>query len=409
VNVVSSSDDRVFSPRFFMMCGFSFTAFLSAFQLLPTAPFRILELGGSKVTAGLFLGLLTYASAIAAPLMGALADRVGRRRTLVVCGAAIAALSLAYAGTTDFRVLLGLAALHGVFWAGLLSASAAYVTEVIPPGRRAEGLGYWGLAGVFAVAAAPSLGLWIYGYGWLWLCVSVGVLNVAMAVIAWTLEEDRQPRLTVPGLPLFHRDVLEWRVLVVAVTLFLYAFGYGAVTSFVALYADANAVSPRGLYFTIFAITIVVSRPFLGRLADRTGHRRVFLPCLALIVVGYVLLALGGTRPWLIASGIAFGIGFGSAYPIFVAYVIHHVGAARRGAAFGAMIAAFDTGIGTGSIVAGAIVQRAGFGTAYAVAAVVASLAIPYFLLAERRFLPGTPGPAPVPAADSAMAQRSVR
>lgn len=33
------TQDRLFSPRFFLMCGFSFTVFLSAFQLFPTAPF----------------------------------------------------------------------------------------------------------------------------------------------------------------------------------------------------------------------------------------------------------------------------------------------------------------------------------------------------------------------------------
>jgi hypothetical protein len=67
------------------MCGFSFTVFLSAFQLLPTAPYRILELGGSEVAAGMFLGLLTYASALSAPITGSLADRLGKRRMLVVC------------------------------------------------------------------------------------------------------------------------------------------------------------------------------------------------------------------------------------------------------------------------------------------------------------------------------------
>ena len=67
----------LFTGRFFLMCGFTFTVFLSAFQLLPTAPFHILELGGSKFAAGLFLGLLTYSSAFSAPLTGGLADRFG--------------------------------------------------------------------------------------------------------------------------------------------------------------------------------------------------------------------------------------------------------------------------------------------------------------------------------------------
>src|SRR5918996_3638326 len=99
-------EDRLFTPRFFLMCGFSFTVFLSAFQLLPTAPFRILALGGSEFVAGLFLGFLTYASALSAPFTGALADRLGKRRILVVTSLAIAAFSTAYAFVSSVPLLL---------------------------------------------------------------------------------------------------------------------------------------------------------------------------------------------------------------------------------------------------------------------------------------------------------------
>ena len=64
---MAAPDDRLFTVRFFTMCGFTFTVFLSAFQLLPTAPVRILQLGGTTFAAGLFLGFLTYASALSAP------------------------------------------------------------------------------------------------------------------------------------------------------------------------------------------------------------------------------------------------------------------------------------------------------------------------------------------------------
>ena len=46
---------------------------------------------------------------------------------------------------------------------------------------------------------------------------------------------------------------------------------------------------------------------------------------------------------------VVFGLGFGTAYPVFAAYVMEHVDPRRRGAAFGGILAAFDTGIGTGS------------------------------------------------------------
>src|SRR4051795_7304022 len=162
------------------MCGFTFTVFLSAFQLLPTAPFHILALGGSTFASGLFLGFLTYSSALSAPATGALADRVGTRRILLTSSLAIAGFSIAYALIPDYRVSLALVLVHGVFWSGLLSASAAYLTNMLPERRRAEGIGYWGLSTVAALAIAPSLGFWIYRHGWWWLCGVSAALNVAM-------------------------------------------------------------------------------------------------------------------------------------------------------------------------------------------------------------------------------------
>jgi MFS family permease len=375
--------DRLFTPRFFLMCGFTFLVFLSAFQLLPTAPFRILALGGSAATAGLFLGFLTYASALTAPITGTLADRRGKRRILIVSSAAIALFSIVYAFLDDYRLMLALVILHGVFWSGLLAASAAYITDIVPPARRAEGLSYWGLSTVVAIAVAPTLGLWIYGQGgWLVLCLVAATLNAGMTAIAWSLPEERRPeRRTLP--PLLDR-LVDWRVLALSVTLFLYSFGYGGITSFVALYADHNGVTPRALYFAVFAGAILVTRPFVARLGDQVGYRRVFLPCLALIVIGFGLLALGGSRPQLVVSALVFGTGFGSAYPLFAAYVMRHVDDTRRGAAFGSILAAFDMGIGTGSIGAGWIVEHYGFQAAFGVAAVLAACAIPYFLLADR-------------------------
>jgi MFS family permease len=374
------------TARFLTMCGFGFAVFLSAFQLFPTVPFRILDLGGSTFTAGLFLGCLTYASALSAPFTGTLADRVGRRRMLLACSLVIALLSFAYALAARPGVLLGLAIVHGLFWSGLLSANAAYTTELIPVERRAEGIGYHGLASVLAIAVAPSMGLWIYRSGWPAVCVSIGALSLVMAAIAWSVPDDRASR-TAPASAPHAGPAIEWRVTLAGLALFLGAFGYGGVTSFVAIYAEASGVRPRGLYFTILAVSIVVSRPFAGRAADRLGTGRVLVPCLLLAAVGYGLLARGGGLPVFVASAVAVGVGFGSVYPVFAAFVLQHVEAARRGAAFGGILAALDTGIGSGSTMVGWIAGRYGFRAAFGVAALLALGAAPYFLLVARRAL----------------------
>lgn len=378
-----ASAERLFTPRFFVMCGFSFTVFVSAFQLLPTAPFHILDLGGSTFASGLFLGFLTYASAFSAPITGAFADRFGQRRILIVCSAALAAFSMAYGLIRDYRIMLALVLVHGVFWSGLLSASAAYMTGILPERRRAEGIGYWGLSSVTAIAVAPPLGFWIYRHGWVWLCAVAAALNLVMLGIAWMLEDSGPvARHAQPASP--SAGLLEWRVLGVSGSLFLYSFGYGGITSFAALYAAANGVEPRSLYLTTLGIVMLVTRPFLGGLGDRLGYKRVFVPCLVLISMGLACLAAGGTRGWIIASAVIFGVGFGTAYPSYVGYVMQGVASHRRGAAFGAILAAFDTGIGTGSTSIGWLVQRYGYSRAFGVAAALSALALPYFLAADR-------------------------
>ena len=375
------SRDRLFTPRFFLMCGFTFTVFLSAFQLLPTAPFHIIDLGGSTFASGLFLGFLTYASAFSAPLTGAYADRIGHRRMLLISSIALTGFSVLYAVITDYRLMLGLAIIQGIFWSGLLSASAAYMTQMLPERRRAEGIAYWGLSTMAALSVSPTIGFVIYRYGWVWLCVLAGVLNLVMLSIAISLPEqphgkDHESHASGP--------LLEWRVLVTSLTLFLYSFGYGGITSFAAMYADASGTTPKGIYLTALAIVVLCTRPFTGRLGDRWGYKRVFIPSLVMICLGLACLAVSGSRAWMIASAVIFGIGFGTAYPAYVGYVMHGVSAMRRGAAFGAILAAFDTGIGTGSTSIGWLIQRFGYRSAFATAAGLSALALPYFLLIDR-------------------------
>ncbi|MGH9330336.1 MAG: MFS transporter, partial [Vicinamibacterales bacterium] len=361
-----SSSERLFTPHFFVMCGYSFTVFLSAFLLFPTAPFHIRDLGGSTFAAGLFLGLLTYSSAFSAPFTGSLGDRIGHKKMLIVCSLAIAGFTVAYALVGSWWVTLALVVPHGVFWSGLLSASGAYMMSLLPEKRRGEGISYWGISSIIAIAVAPLAGFWIYRFGWIWVCGLIFALNLIMTAIATTLKEMKHPPHE-PAVPT-SGGLLEWGVFWLALTMFLYAFSYGGITSFSALYAESYGIVPKGIYLTTLATVMLVSRPFSAPLGDRFGYRRVFVPCLMLATIGLSILPFGPTRGSMMASAMIFGLGFGSAFPVFTAYIMQRVNPRRRGAAYGAIIAAFDTGIGTGSTSMGWIIQRHGYRAAFAVA-----------------------------------------
>lgn len=367
------------------MCAFTFTVFVSLFQLLPAAPYHVIDLGGTTFAAGLFLGFLTYASALSAPVTGQLADRLGHRRVLISVSLVLAMFSVSYALITNYRVLLAVVFVHGLFWSGLLAASGAYMTATVPESRRAEGLGYWGLSSVTALAIAPPFGFWIYSFGWDVMCFEVAALNLLMAIIAWRLPDDRVEVSARPPRPTTLADLVEWRVLALSIAMALIAFGYGSLTSFSAMFADELGITPRSLFLTAMACTILVGRISVGRFLDRIGHREALLPCLAATALGMGLLALAQGKVMFVLAALVFGAGFGLVYPAYTAYIMKRIPWWRRGAAFGAMLAAFDTGVGSGSTVMGGLIHQFGFRPAFGIAALLAALSLPYFLLAEKR------------------------
>jgi MFS family permease len=382
------SEPRLFTARFFVMCAYTFTVFISLFQLLPAAPYHVLDLGGTTFAAGLFLGFLTYASALSAPFTGGLADRLGHRRVLISVSLILAGFSTSYALITDYRWLLAVVFLHGLFWSALLSASGAYLTAAVPVSRRAEGISYWGLSSVIAMATAPTLGFWMYRHGWVALCLEMVALNLLMAFIAWRLPDDHaesQAQRHASAAEHPRGSIVEWPVLALSVTMALVAFGYGGLTSFSALFADDLGVTPRSLFLSVMAVSILSGRLLIGRSLDRLGHRRVFLPCLVSTALGMAVLASATTGTIFIVAALVFGFGFGLLYPAYTAYIMERIPFARRGAAFGAMLAAFDTGVGSGSTAIGWLIHQFGFRPAFGIAAGLAAIALPYFLIVERR------------------------
>ena len=242
---------------------------------------------------------------------------------------------------------LALVVPHGVFWSGLLSASGAYMMSLLPEKRRGEGISYWGLSSIIAIAVAPLTGFWIYRFGWLWVCAVMLTLNLIMTAIATTLKEmkhDHGPG-EVEAPP---HGVLDWRVFFLALTVFCTLF----VRRDHELFGAVRRVSRH--------------RPE-EHLSDHAGRGHAHHPA----VVGAArrpvrlppdLRAVPAPRdawpvdpPYRADARVdddrrhRLRVRFGSAFPVFTAYVMQRVDPRRRGAAHGAIIAAFDTGIGTGS------------------------------------------------------------
>lgn len=382
------SDDRLFTPRFIALWLFQFGTFFSAFQLLPVIPLRIIELGGSKAAAGWFLAVYTFASALAAPVMGTIADHIGRRRMLVVASLLFVVFSLAYGIVPWLPVVLLIGVIHGAIWSSILSAAGAIMTDFIPVSRRTEGLGYWGLAPTAAIAVAPAVGMYVHRFGWFVLCAEIAMLSALMALWAARLpgQHSRNEDAAFPRVA----QLWDMRVLQTGLAFTVVSFGYGGITSYVAILSRERGIEPESLFFTVFALTVVAVRVLTARIGDRYGPLVLLYPSFVAMPLSFALLAMAQSRELMVAAAILWGIGLGASFPAFMTFVVTHTDEQFRGRTFGSVILAFDTGIGAGSIVIGLIGARWGLGRAFGIAAALACLALPIFLGASRRLARGT-------------------
>jgi MFS family permease len=378
--------EPLFTRKFVALWLFQFATFFSAFQLLPVIPLRIVSLGGGKATAGLFLFAYTMASALSAPVMGTVADHIGRRRMLVIASVLFVFFSLAYGIVPWLPVVLCIALIHGALWSSILSAAGAIMSEFIPVSRRTEGMAYWGLAPTSAIAVAPAVGLYVYHFGWFTLCAEIATLSAITALWALRLEGGRTANVQAK----FPREFWEWPVILSTLSLTVVAFGYGGITSYVALLSHERGIHPESLFFTVFAITIVVIRVSTSPLGDRFGPMVLLYPSFIAMPIGFALLARATNRIEMASAAVLFGMGLGASFPAFMTFVMAHTAEERRARTFGSVILAFDTGIGIGSLTIGAIGQRYSLGTAFNIAAGIACLSIPIFLLTSRILARGT-------------------
>jgi MFS family permease len=284
-------------------------------------------------------------------------------------------------------LLVGVA--HGAIWSSILSSASALMTDFIPVERRTEGLAYWGLSSTAAIAIAPAVGMWVYELGWFALCAEIATFSGLMAI--WALRipapHARPDGATFPRAT----DLWDWRVVRTTLSLAVTSFGYGGVTSCVALLSRERGILPESLFFTVFAVTIILVRIFTSHLGDRYGMKVLLYPAFVAMPLAFGTLALAQTRAQMIAGGILFGIGLGNSFPAFMTFIVKHTDENRRGRTFGSVILAFDMGIGLGSLVIAWIGGHAGFATAFFVAAGLSCLAIPIFLTTSRQLARGTP------------------
>ncbi|TXL66542.1 MFS transporter [Cerasibacillus terrae] len=377
---VSLESDKIWTRDFILICIANFFVFLGFQMTLPTIPLFVKELGGSDQMIGVIVGIFTFSALIFRPYAGHALESKGRK-FVYLTGLSIFIFSLgSFAFITSIGILLVMRLVQGIGFGFASTATGTIATDLIPPKRRGEGMGYFGLSGNLALALGPSLGLTLAGiisFKQLFLITAAcGAIALILAFNIRYKKVEKAPEKAVP----MKFDVFEKTALNPSILLFFITVSFGGIAAFLPLYATQKGVSGIEGYFLIYALFLMFSRLFSGRIYDLKGHLYVFLPGTILIFIALLLLAwLPNTFTLWFAAAI-YGFGFGSVQPALQAWAVEEAEANRKGMANATFFSFFDLGVGVGAMVFGQLAFNYGYHVIYFTAAGSVMIAMLYYV-----------------------------
>jgi MFS family permease len=336
--------------------------FFSFQMLIPTIPTHLSQLGGDNVQVGLVIGIFTISSLLTRPFAGRALDLLGRKHVLLV-GLVICAFTIAgYSYIAAVTLILAARFVHGIGWGLSTTSLGTVISDIIPPERRGEGMGYYGLSNTFAMAVGPLTGLWLmqsYGFPYVLLVSTFLAILSLFSSLFITYPKPQQPTMP-PERPRFVDRLWERTALLPSALLLCTAICYGGIVTFITLFGLEAGIPNVGLFFLCNASMVLLVRPITGVLFDRKGPEWVLVPGAIFTIAGLWLLSYAHSNISLAIAALCYGVGFGSIQPALQAWTISRSSPSRRGAANGTFFSANDLGIGLGAMVLGAMANWSG-------------------------------------------------
>jgi MFS family permease len=352
--MIQPEKEKLFTKNFVLTSLSTVTIFTSFYFLLVTLPQYILdELQGTESQIGLIIGVFTITAVLLRPFLGQEVDRRGRK-TVLISGSVVFLVSmLLYNFTRSVEGLLMLRVLHGIGWGAATTAATTLIADIAPPDRRGEAMGIYGMSANVAMAVGPAASIMLLdATGYKMLFTAGAVIAFISLVLVLPISEIAVVR---PKSPLFSREAFFPSFM-----MFTFTLTYGSIVSFLPLFAVKQGISNPGIFFTVFAITLILVRGLAGKLSDVKGRKFVIVPGMIITAIGLFVLSIAGSLTGFITAALLYGIGFGLFHPTMMALLVDRVSPLGRGAAMGTFTASFDLGIGMGSILMGVILEFAG-------------------------------------------------
>lgn len=385
-----NSKEKLWNANYIKVMTTNFLLYFAFYLLTPLLPLYLSEtFGATKDTIGIVLSGYTVAALIVRPFCGYVVDSFSRKKVLMLCLSGFAVFFAGYIAAGTILMFAICRTLHGGPFGAVTVANSTCAIDVLPSSRRNEGIGLYGLSNNFAMAIAPSIGIYLHNMvdSYMILFWIAFVVAISAVLIAWTIRLPEKDIIRNKEKLSLDRFFLT-RAWLLAINIAMFGFCWGVLSNYLAIYSKEvlSITGGTGTYFALLSMGLFSSR-LQGRKALSQGKlTQNAAEGMLISLVGFTLFV---TIPHPVAyylSAILIGLGNGHLYPAFLNMFVHVARHDQRGTANSSILTGWDLGFGIGCLLGGIVAEHFGYTATFWMVAAENAVSVILFFLASRQF-----------------------
>lgn len=388
----NQTQTKLWSTDFIVVSAINLFVLINYYMLLVTIGNYVVDtFAASKSIAGLVTGMMVIGCLIGRFITGFFLEMIGCKKALFVGITGFIITMGLYLTAFSLTSLILVRFISGIFVGVIGTVTGTIVVYIVPPNRRGEGISYFSLSTILATALGPFAGILLAQHVNFSVLFYFGIIiGIICLLIAYRLKANKlminspqkqTSKQKASWLQL--SSYIEPSAVRISFIVMLVSIGYAAIQAYLSFYAQQlNLVEAASFFFAIYAVFILISRPFSGKLFDLKGENVIIYPTLTLLIIGFIVLSTAHNAWLLLLSSALIGLGFGNfqstAQAVAVKVSPHH----KVGQATSTYFILFDFGIGLGPYFMGLVIPYTGYQGLYLLCALITFLSmILYYLL----------------------------
>ncbi len=380
---ISQPKEVLWNRNFVAVCTANFLLFFAFYLLLPMLPLYLRDtFDADKQLIGIVLSGYTITALIVRPFGGFIVDSFPRKMVLLICYFLFFVFFAGYmiAGTVLLFAIIRWG--HGFAFGAVTVANSTVAIDVMPPSRRNEGIGYYGVSNNMAMAIGPSLSMYMYDHhinpDYIFL---ISLVAAAIGLICNSTIKVKKRETVIGKQPISLDRFFLTNAFPESFMVIFFSFAYGILSTYLAIYGkeEIGIDGGSGLYFLLLAIGLITARLLSSHWVKRGMLTHNIGVGMMITIVGFVIFIFWRDTIGFYLSALVLGGGYGAMCPSFQAVFINLAPNNRRGSANSTYLTSWDMGLGIGVLLGGAIAERSSYHVAYMVALAVCCIGIIVF------------------------------